>query len=91
MKKAFIVVLAILTLTSCGKQEIYPRTMIVAGIDEANNRVILKDGVGYQWEISGVEDWEIGDLCSCIMDTNGTEIITDDSILVARYSANPEC
>jgi hypothetical protein len=71
-------------------EEIYPRTMVVSEINAETDTVILTDTVGYVWEFCGVEDWEVGDICSCIMDTNGTENITDDIIVDARYNGRLE-
>ena len=38
-----------------------------------------------QWQFKGVEDWGIGDVCSCIMSDNGTELIDDDKIVKVKY------
>ena len=90
MKKLVLLLLVSLALTACGtnQNEIYPRTMVVTEINEEADIVVLTDSVGYIWEFYGVEEWTVGDLCSCIMDTNGTEAITDDTIIDTRYSGN---
>lgn len=78
------------TISANTTEEIYPRTMVVSEINIETDTVILTDTVGYVWKFYGVEDWEVGDICSCIMDTNGTENITDDIIVDARYNGRLE-
>lgn len=63
-----------------------PATMIVREINQESDIVTLEDGNGFLWQIQGVEDWEIGDYASCIMDTKGTDSILDDEIKVIVYS-----
>ena len=43
------------------------------------------DNNGFVWQFYGVEDWEEGDICSVIMNHNGTETIFDDIIITTRY------
>lgn len=78
------------TISPNTTEEIYPRTMVVSEIDAESDIVTLTDSTGHMWEFYGVEDWEVGDICSCIMDTNGTENITDDIIVDARYNGRME-
>lgn len=89
MKKLLLLIAFTLTLTSCSSnsaEELYPRTMTVTELSTEANKVILTDYVGYTWSFYGIEDWQIGDICSCIMDTKGTENITDDIIISTRYN-----
>lgn len=96
MKKMIFTLLVTATLmTSCTTipneetvelHEIYPRTMTVTDTNTEQDLVILIDAIGHTWSFYGIEDWEIGDICSCIMHTNGTEIITDDEIISTRYN-----
>lgn len=102
MKKIIFTIILILLATSisaCGNdtvlsqdeatvslQDIYPRTMTVTEINTESDIITLADSVGHIWEFYGIEDWEVGDICSCIMHTNGTEIITDDEIISTRYN-----
>lgn len=96
--KKFTLILALIIATTfmsaCKDEEtvslheIYPRTMTVTEINTESDVVTITDSVGYVWEFYGVEDWEIGDICSCIMHTNSTEIITDDEIITVRYNGN---
>lgn len=87
MKKIVLLILTgiiIAIMTACGSKD-YPKTMIVTEVNEESDTVILIDNEGFEWEIYGVEDWEIGDIGSCIMNDNGTEDITDDEIVDIRY------
>ena len=67
---------------------IYPRTAIVTEINYETDTVVVTDNVGYMWEFTEVDDWCLGDIASMIMDTKGTESITDDVILSVRYNGN---
>lgn len=82
-----ILLLSILIVQTTNTTE-YPRTMIVTEVDIEADLVTLEDNVGFEWQFYGVEDWEVNDICSCIMSDNGTEIITDDSIVMTRYNGN---
>ena len=65
--------------------DIYPLTTIVVATIPENDIVILEDFNENQWEFSGIEDWETGDICSCIMNKCGTETIYDDEIISIKY------
>ena len=65
--------------------ENYPLTATVTKVDSLNNTVSVTDGSGFVWQFYGVEDWEEGDICSVIMNDNGTETIFDDIIVTTRY------
>lgn len=90
MKKTLIILALALTLTSCQQEEIYPRTMVVYQMNHETDTVTLIDSTRNLWTFQGIEDWEIGDICSCILNTNGTEIITDDTIVTTRYNGQLE-
>lgn len=66
------------------REELYPRTGRIAGINRNADIVTVQIG-GYLYEFSGCEDWEIGDFCSLIMDSRGTKIIYDDEIVEVYY------
>ena len=66
---------------------IYPATMVVTETDLMTDTVTLKDSTGNLWAFYGVEDWQIGDVASVLMETNNTAEIRDDRILNVRYSA----
>lgn len=48
--------------------------------------VTVENCNGFLYEFwSDEEDWDIGDAASVIMDTNGTELVTDDEVVAAKY------
>lgn len=78
MKLLLIVMWLIATET------IYPTAMTVTAVnDEA---VTMETSSGHIFEMGGSEDYEVGDLVATIMWSNGTETVTDDMILAARYA-----
>ena len=85
-----LIVCAVLTIASTGIEpnSTYPATMYVTEISGELDIVTLEDFSGNLWEFYGVEDWAIGDICSCIMDDNGTKAIEDDEIIDIKYSGN---
>lgn len=64
---------------------IYPRSGIVSNVDRAADTVEFVDCIGEKWSFKGVEDWNSGDHVNTIIFDMGTENITDDVILCARY------
>ena len=64
---------------------IYPRTAVVTEINRDTNTITVTDNVGYMWQFTETDDWENGDIVSMIMHDNGTDVITDDSIVSVRY------
>ena len=73
------------------KHEIYPLTVQVVELDHEADVVACVDGAGNGWEFYGVEDWQIGDFASLLMDDNGTpEAIYDDVITMAHYAGTFE-
>jgi hypothetical protein len=69
------------------KHEIYPLTVQVIELDREDDIVTCVDGAGNGWEFYGVEDWQIGDFASLLMDNNGTpETIYDDVITMTHYA-----
>lgn len=90
-KSIITLLIAILTTISANTtEEIYPRTMVVSETNVETDTVVLTDNTGNVWEFYGVEDWQVGDICSCIMDTNGTQNIEDDIIVDTRYNGQIE-
>lgn len=57
----------------------------VISLDRTNDTVYFIDGANNVWSFTGCEDWEPGDVVSCLMDNNGTPSIKDDIILKAQY------
>lgn len=64
---------------------LYPRTAVVVAVDYKEDIVTIVDAVGYEWQFTECEDWQVGDMVSLIMDDNGTEGITDDIIMDCLY------
>lgn len=65
----------------------YALTAKVVETDEENDIVTCEDFNGNLWQFYGVEDWEVGDCASLLMNSKGTEKIFDDEIMGARFSA----
>jgi hypothetical protein len=65
----------------------YAMTCEVVELDRENDLVILVDANGFEWAWEGIEDWQIGDCASMLMDNNGTAEIFDDVILSMNYNA----
>lgn len=88
MKKLLILILAIVIIActcSCGKSStLYPETAKVVSI--SGDAVTVETSTGNLFEFYGSEDWFIGDCVSMIMDSCGTENITDDIIITVKYS-----
>lgn len=66
------------------EKNMYPETMIVKEVK--NDLVTIETANGALFQFEGAEDWEVGDICSCIMDSKGTAIIYDDEIVKTKYS-----
>lgn len=64
---------------------IYPMSGIVTEINRQEDRVIVTDNIGNEWEFDGAEDWHTGDIAAMIMEDNGTEEIYDDEIIDIQY------
>ena len=78
--------------TVCGwidwkDHEVYPLTAQIVELDRNADVVVCIDGTGNSWAFYGVEDWQVGDFASLLMDNNGTtETIYDDVIIMAHYA-----
>lgn len=90
MNKLILPLLMALALTSCAptQSETYHRSMTVTETDNTTDTVVLIDTEGHEWAFYGVENWVVGDKCTCTMDSNGTENITDDTIVFTTYKGN---
>ena len=94
MKNLIIAILAaasIITGSSIGQQEApvnheYPELFIVEEVNEEENYVILETLSGNQFKWNNAGDWQIGDLASAIMNSQGTETVKDDEIIMLQYS-----
>ena len=83
---AMIVVMVLVLIVSAAYADIYPTTVIIRDIDHSNDLVICEEYNGNEWVFEGVEDWDIDDMVSMIMNDMDTEIIEDDEIIMMRYS-----
>ena len=73
------------------EHSIYPLTVQIVELDHNADVVVCVDGTGNCWEFYGVEDWQVGDFASLLMDNNGTtETVYDDVITMAYYAGNFE-
>ena len=64
----------------------YPQAGWVSELNESEDIVTVTWFNGNQFQFCGVEDWDKGDICAMIMDTNGTlNNMRDDSIVAVRY------
>jgi len=69
------------------KVNIYPLLTTVTGVDRDKDLVTVEDNNGFIWQFEGADDWEEGDLCNCLMDSQGTEKIFDDEIIMTKYES----
>ena len=71
---------------------LYPLTGIVTEIEyeEGVDLVTMTSANGNQfsWYADTEECWDINDLASCIMNSNGTEIVYDDEVILAHYAGS---
>lgn len=90
MKKLILPLITALALTACAPAhaQTYTREMTVTEINHTENAVVLVDTEGHEWAFYGVENWLVGDNCTCTMDSKGTENITDDEIIFTTYKGN---
>ena len=65
----------------------YALTTKVVAIDQEADIVTCEDCNGNLWKFYGVEDWEVGDCASLLMESHGTKKIEDDTIEDVRFSA----
>lgn len=86
MSKKFLAAIAAVAMAGL----IYPQTYIVTDVNYETDVVEITSPTGYTYEFTGTEDWVVGELCSCIMYSNGTTNITDDVIISCRYAGSPD-
>lgn len=79
-------IITILVVNTRNFENLYPTTMTVVEIDEITDTVTMVDANGSLWQIKGIEDWQIDDVCSIIMNSEGTEQIKDDTIESVRFT-----
>lgn len=99
MKRAVIIIITIIcVITICAlsiaavkraepiSNSYYALTCEVVEINRETDIVTCEDCNGNLWEFYGVEDWEIGDCASLLMNNQGTPSIYDDTIESAHYN-----
>lgn len=64
---------------------LYPKSGTVIYVDKDGDVILIEDLAGHRWIYGGAEDWLEGDMVSMIMNSNGTEKIKDDEIVVVKY------
>lgn len=99
MKKLLTVVLTTMMIatpvsaapTTDGEcKDLYPLTGIVTEVEHMEDTDLITmttaNGNQFSWYADAEDCWSINDLASCIMESNGTEIVYDDEIVDAHYS-----
>ena len=69
-------------------KQIYPMTTIDREIDNKNDIVTVENNDGELFQFIGIEDWQINDVCSLMLNNNCTENIYDDIIIKTIYNGN---
>lgn len=85
MKKAAILVLALVLVFGTAYAEIYPMAFSVVDVNHEEDVIMLLDGNGNEWIWEGAEDWMVGDVAAAIMEDKDTDCIYDDEIVSLRY------
>ena len=99
MKKLLVVVLTTMMIatpvsaapTTDGEyKDLYPLTGIVTEVEHMEDTDLITmttaNGNQFSWYADAEDGWSINDLASCIMESNGTEIVYDDEIVDAHYA-----
>lgn len=85
-----VIIMALVLFVGVAYADIYPTTVIIREIDHLNDLVVCEDYNGNEWVFEGIEDWNIDDIVSMIMNDMDTEEIEDDEIIMMRYSGYAE-
>lgn len=101
MKKLLVLAMATMMMVSTSVsaapttdgecKDLYPLTGIVTEVHEVDKDTDLvtmtcANGNQFSWYADAEDCWSINDLASCIMESNGTEIVYDDEIVDAHYA-----
>lgn len=65
---------------------LYPLAACVSDLDFESDSVLFTDLSGHEWSAGGINDWMLGDSAVMIMDSCGTEEVSDDRIVSVRYA-----
>ena len=85
-----ILLLAALSIPASNPNFLYPKACIITAIDYEKDLVTIETASGLIYEFYGVEDYDTGDLVAVLFFGGVTEKVTDDIILMHRYSGWPE-
>lgn len=77
----------LMVVVAVASAELYPETAKVVKVNYEEDTVTVETFTGFLFTFYGCEDWQEGDCASLIMEDNGTELIYDDEIIIAQYSA----
>lgn len=89
MKNLFFALL--LAVSMVFPRVIYPTTMIITEIDRETDIVTIRTATGLLYTFGGAEDYEVGEMVSCIMYSSMTpDTVLDDQIISVRYVGWPE-
>lgn len=80
-----LLLLLIMFMMTSETETLYPMTTVVTNVDYSTDIVTITDFNGFEWQFVGAEDWDNGDICSCIMSDKGTPLIFDDEIITVKY------
>lgn len=71
-------------------KDLYPLTGIVTEVEHMEDTDLITmttaNGNQFSWYADAEDCWSINELASCIMNSNGTEIVYDDEIVDAHYA-----
>lgn len=66
--------------------EYYAETGIVTQVSTTSDLVVFQTQNGNLFSFYGADDYEVNDMVSVIMDSNGTDEVKDDRVINAKYS-----
>ena len=89
MKRTFIIIIIMIfvlcSISNFTFGRTYAMSTIVVNVDYENDIVTLEDFNGFQWQFEGCEDWQVNNVCACVMNDNHTPSIFDDVIINTNY------
>jgi len=84
---ATIITIIIIALFGIATAEVYPETARVVELDYTEDTVTVETFNGHMFVFEGCEDYALDDCVSLIMEDNETELVYDDEVVKAQYSA----
>lgn len=82
----FCIVVVLMTAVAMPHRECYAATGRVVRLDYFKDWVDVELGNGHIYVFEGIDDYQLGDIVSMLMDSHGTEDISDDEILDVSYA-----